>query len=616
MSVQRKDISPELETLVIRMLAKNPSERPADATSLLGELSAIAPAAPSNSKNAFRRLWLALVFVAIALIAFFYRAQIHKGLQGTSPKEKHLAVLPFSPAGSDANARAFSAGVTEILTTKLSQLSLRHPVFVVPSSEIREEAVATVEQARRSLGVNLVLEGSVSESAGNIRVNYVLVDAVNRRQIRGDVITVEASDPFHVEDQVVQSVLSALDVELGGEDRASLNDQAPRTSAAYDYYVRGRGYLQEWQQPGNLDNAITVFQHALDQDPQYAAAFAGLGQAYWLQYEHSSNQSWIEKAKAACQQAQRFGDGLSATHICLGTVLKGTGKYEAARDQFLKASQIDPTNDDAVRQLAASYQALGKPELAEATYRHAIEMRPQYWMGYDMLGIFYFGRTRYEDAANAFEQVINLVPDGYRGYSNLGVALLAMGRYGDAIPQFTRSAQIRPTAFAYSNLGTAYFYQKKYDDSASTYEQATHLEESDYSVWGNLAEVYYWMPGQRQKAFDTYRKAIALAEEQLKVNPRASDVLASVALYHAMLGEKSLALDSLRRASAITPDDPEILYSAAKMYMQLGMVDQGLGYLQRAIAAGYSRYWPKDDPEFGAVSSDPRFLKLFASAQE
>jgi tetratricopeptide (TPR) repeat protein len=481
---------------------------------------------------------------------------------------------------------------------------------------VRDEAVTTVEQARRGLGVNLVLEGSLTESAGNIRVNYVLVDAVRRRQIRGDVITVQADDPFRVEDEVVQNVMNALDVELGGADRTSLSQHGTTTSAAYDYYLRGRGYLQEWEQPGNLDNAIAVFQHALEEDHQYASAFAGLGQAYWLQYEHTQDRGWIDKANAACQQAERFGNTLADTHICLGTVLKGTGKYEAARDQFLKASEIDPTNDDAVRDLAECYQQLGKPELAEATYRHAIELRPQYWMGYDRLGIFYFSRARYQDAENQFEQVIRLVPDGYRGYSNLGVAFLAMGRYADAISQCTRSVQIRPTAFAYSNLGAAYFYEKKYEDAANTYEQATHLEESNYDVWGNLAEAYYWMPGQRQSSFDTYRKAISLADDRLKVNPRAADVLASVALYHAMLGDKKVALDSLHRALAIAPDDPEGLYSAAKIYMQLGMIDQGLDYLRKAIKAGYSVYWPRDDPEFGTVSSDPRFLRLFASAQE
>lgn len=616
---QRKDVPVALEGLILRMLAKNPQDRPGDAKALLAELQAIGHSPvmlthPADRKFRVWQLWPALAVLIIFLLGFHYRERIRNVFVGGEPAEKHLAVLPFAPAGNDANARAFSNGLTEVMTTKLSQLSLRHPVFVVPSSEVRDEAVTTVEQARRGLGVNLVLEGSLTESGGNIRVNYVLVDAVHRRQIRGDVITVQADDPFRVEDQVVENVMNALNVELGGEDRASLNQRGTTASSAYDFYLRGRGYLQEWEQPGNLDNAITVFQHALEQDRQYASAFAGLGQAYWLQYEHTQDRAWIDKANAACQQAKRFGDDVAETHICLGTVLKGTGKYEAARDQFLKASEIDPTNDDAVRDLAECYQELGKPELAEATYRHAIELRPQYWMGYKMLGFFYYSRARYQDAADAFGQVIRLVPDSYRAYSNLGVVLVAMGRYADAIPQFMRSAQIRPTAFAYSNLGTAYFYQKKYQDAASVYEQATHLEESSYDEWGNLAEVYYWMPRQRRKSYETYRKAISLGEDRLKVNPESADVLTSLSLYHAMLGDKAVALRLLGRAS-ITSDDPEMLYTAAKIYMQVGEVDQGLEYLQKAVAAGHSIYLPKDDPEFGTVASDARFLKIISSHQ-
>jgi eukaryotic-like serine/threonine-protein kinase len=620
LSRQRKDIPGALEALVLRMLAKKPEDRPINARSLLTELSAIGKSpsvlAPAAGKRVWVwQLWPVLAVVIIFFVGFHYREQIHNAFIGGEPGEKHLAVLPFAPATNDANGRAFSNGLTEVLTTKLSQLSLRHPVFVVPSSEVRDEAVSTVEQARRGLGVNLVLEGSLAESGGNMRVAYVLVDAVRRRQIRGDVITVQADDPFRVEDEVVQNVMNALDVELGGEDRAWLSQHGTTTSVAYDYYLRGRGYLQEWEQPGNLDNAIVVFQHALEEDHQYASAFAGLGQAYWLQYEHTQDRAWIDKADAACQQAERFGDALADTHVCLGTVLKGTGKYEVARDEFLKASEIDPANDDAVRNLAECYQELGKPELAEATYRHAIDLRPQYWMGYNRLGIFYFSRARYQDAMNQFEQVIRLVPDGYRGYSNLGVAFLAMGRYADAIPQFTRSAQIRPTAFAYSNLGTAYFYQKRYQDAATTYEQAIHLEESSYDVWGNLAEAYYWMPGQRQKSLETYRKAISLGEDQLRVNPKASDVLANLALYLAMLGDRISALQYLNRATDIAPKDPTVLYTAAKAYMQLGSTNQALAYLRRSTAAGYSTYWPKDDPEFGSMSSDPKFLAIFPSRQ-
>jgi tetratricopeptide (TPR) repeat protein len=129
-------------------------------------------------------------------------------------------------------------------------------------------------------------------------------------------------------------------------------------------------------------------------------------------------------------------------------------------------------------------------------------------------------------------------------------------------------------------------------------------------VWGNLAEAYYWIPGQRDKSISTYRKAISLAEDRLKVNPRDASVLADLALYHAMLQQRSAALDFLKRAQTIDPKDPEVLYKSAKVYNLFGSPDQALTYLEQAINDGYSRVWPRDDPAFANLADNLRFREI------
>ncbi|HZU41628.1 MAG TPA: tetratricopeptide repeat protein, partial [Terriglobales bacterium] len=476
-------------------------------------------------------------------------------------------------------------------------------------SEIRNENVTTVDQARREFGVNLVLEGSLAQSGNTVRINYALVDATKLRQLRGDVITAQAGDPFAVEDKVVDSVIKDLDLELQGKDRQALVARQTNAPAAFDYYLRGRGYLQD-PKPENLDNAVAVFSHALDQDPNFSLAYAGLGEAYWQKYEHTNDGAWVQKARQACERAAALGSELAATHTCLGTVFDGTGKYEEAVLQFRRATELDPTSDDAVRGLGSAHEHLGKLADAEAAYRHAIELRPQSWMSYNMLGNFYFRHTRYDDAAKQYSQVIQLAPDSYRGYSNLGATYLALGRYSDAIVPLKHSAEIRATASAYSNIGVAYFYQKKYEDAARMYEQAIQAEESDENQWGNLAESYYWIPQQRDKSAATYKKAIALAEDKLQVNPRDASVLADVALYHAMLNEEAAAFEYLKRASAADPNDQEVLYKSAKVYNQFGDTTQALNYLEKSIIAGYSRVWPRDDPAFANLYKNIRFRRI------
>jgi len=605
-----------LERIVTRMLEKDPAARYAKASELLGDLQhperTLAPAVTEPfipERKAGWKKWTWAVLLAVAILSLATRPWWRKWWSGV-PADKQLAVLPFSLSSSDPSARAFSDGLTETLTTKLTTLTNRYPLQVVPMSEIRNAGVMTVEDARRSFSVNLVLVGSMAESSGMVRITYVLEDAAAKRSLLGDVITSDASDPFAVEDKVVESILNALDLELRGNDRAALAKRDTKTPAAFDYYLRGRGYLQEYQKPEELDHAIEVFQRALDRDPNYSQAYAGLGEAYWRKYENTQDRQWVDRAAQSCQRAETLGENLAATHVCLGTVLNGTGQYEHAADEFRRAAQIDPTNDDAVRGSASAYEKLGKPRDAEAAYQQAITMRPQAWMGYNRLGIFYDNQGRYDEAVKQFEQVIRLAPDSYRGYSNLGATYLAMGRYAEAIPKFEQSAEIRPAGFSYSNLATAYFYQRQYAEAAQTYEQAVKLEEGGYGVWGNLAEAYYWAPGKRSQATDTYRKAILLAEEQLRVNPRDSEVLSYLGLYHAMLQEKVAAERYTDQALAVAPKDPAVSFNAAKADSQLGESKKALEHLADALAGGYSRYYAKDDPVFDGLQSNGNFRRL------
>jgi len=606
-----------LERIVERMLAKVPAERYANAAELLAELERVQGIAAGAATEQLipvrtsRRkwMWLAALLSAAGMIGFAGHP-LWKKWRPTVSVNKQLVVLPFSPSSNDSSAWAFSNGLTETLTTKLATLTNRYPLQVVPMSEVREAGVKTVDEARRGFGVNLVLVGTLEEANGMVRVTYVLEDAATKRSLLGDVITSDGNDPFGVEDKVVESILNALDLQLRGSDRTALTQRETAAPAAYDYYLRGRGYLQEYQKPEGLDHAIELFQRAIDKDPNYSLGYAGLGEAYWREYENTQDRQWADKAKQACQRAEALGENLAGTHVCLGTVLKGTGEYELAAAEFRRAVEIDSTNDDAVRELASAYEKLGKPGEAEAAYQQAIAMRPQVWMGYNRLGIFYNNQGRYKEAVSQFEEVIRLAPDSYRGYSNLGATYLALGQYSEAIPKFQKSAEIWPTAFSYSNLATAYFYQKRYADAALTYEQAVKLKEGGYGVWGNLAEAYYWAPGKREKAVETYRKTISLAEEQLRVNPRDVETLSYLGLYHAMLGERKAALHYTEKALAVAPKDPGALFNAAKTESQLGEPLTALEYLEKALAPGYSKYYAKDDPVFEGLRNNVEFQRL------
>ena len=622
-------LSPELERIIGKCLEKDPEDRYQSAKELAADLSRLgrdkrpvptAGRAPIgrqlssvrvNKKALFWAAGIAAVFLATAAVLAPLRQQLRTGL-GLSPmpRAKQVAVLPFSVVGSDPETAAFSAGLTETLTAKLTQLTGDPSLQVVPATEIRAKHISTVDDARKEFGANLALEGSLHKSGEQIRVNYILVDAQTRRQIRASSLTVAATDPFGAQDAVVDGAIRMLEIKVQGRERQALESHGTQVARAYDYYLQGRGYLQNYDRVENLDSAVQVFERALALDPRYALAYAGLGDAYWKKYESSREPAWIERSREACQQANRLDSRLSSAHACLGSLYAGTGNYQEAAREFERAVENEPTNDAAFHGLADAYQHLGKPQDAEATYRRAIELRPHYWSNYSWLGAFFYRQARYREAAEMFNQVVALAPDSFLGYSNLGAAYVEQGRYTEAIAVLERSIAIRPIAYGYTNLGNAYFFLRRYEEADRAYEQAVKLSEKESFLWWNLGDGYYWTPGKRNQSVTAYRQAIAIAREELRVNPKDSYAYGVLAICHAMLGEKKPALDALRRELQLSPNNPFSLFQAALVYNQFDQPDEAIDWLRKALAAGYSPSRIRDLPNFDHLRTNPQFPEL------
>lgn len=620
-------IPEELERIVTQAMAKDPAQRYMEARELADDLrdvqSGITPSRllPARRVQKVRRSrwqwWAAaaagVLVVALVLVAFQWQA-IRRWWGPAAPVSQiQLAILPFTPAGNDANSQAFAEGLTESIAMRLVQLTSTYPLQIVPPRDLAADAIHTAQQARRTYGVNLVLEGDLRQFNNMVRVSYSFVDAARLTQLPGDTITVDANKPFDVEDRVLQSIVGKLGLQLQPGERASLLAHDTQQPAAYDYYLRGRGYLQEYLKPENLESAITVFRHALETDPKYSLAYAGLGEAYLDKYEQDRQPKWMDQSLQNCQQAVAFASDLATGHICLGMVYNRTGQYENAAKEFQVALQRDPLNDDGYRGLAHAYQLLGKMGEAEQTFQKAIQLRPQYWGGYAWLGGLYYRQSRYEDAARMYTEMIALAPDSFRGYSNLGGMYLFQGRYRDAIPQFQRSVSVFPSSDAYSNLGVAYFLEGSYLDAAQTYEKALAVGDNDatsYLVWGNLAEAYYWVPGQRERAMRFYEKALTLAQEPLRVNPHDAVALEHIALFNAMLQRSDIAYGYLRRALQASPNDSDVLFTAGKVNAQLGKQEEAVQFLEQAVRAGYSVFFVRDDPLFHAMATNVHFQNL------
>jgi serine/threonine-protein kinase len=624
-----ESLEPGLVAVIRRCLEKEPGRRYQRAGEVRAALEALepstargiepVPAAAQRWTSTRRAVVIGAVTVTVITAAWLARNssggnRIVDPPTVSATERTQVAVL--SPdAGTPAGDGAFDSGLVETLTSNLTELSERHPLAVIPASEMRAHHVQTLDAARQEFGVNYGLMLNIQRAAGQVRVNYSLVDARSHQQLRGGTVTAAAADPFGLQDQVSARVTELLKLELEPQEKQTLAAHGTTEPAAYDFYLQGVGYLRDYDKEENVENAISVFRRALEKDKEFAAAYAGLGEAYWQKFELAHDKQLVSEATKNCQTAIEKDGGLAQAHTCLGQVYQGTGKYEAAIGEYQKVSKTEAPPDTAQTGLAKAYESLNRLPEAEQSYKAVIALRPDYWAGYNRLGTFYLRNGKWDEAAKMYAQVISLVPDSFTGYSNLGITRIQQGRYAAAIEPLEKSLQIRATGAPTSNLAMAYFQLKRYADAARMFEKAAALDAGNYEIWGNLGDAYYWAPGMRERAAGAYRKALDLGEEQRKINPRDAHMLSYLAEYHAMLGEKQKAQTEIAEAEKLAPRDPEVLYYAAIVEVQDGERKKALDKLELAIAAGYSPASVRDTPNFAVLQDDPRFRATVTATQ-
>jgi serine/threonine-protein kinase len=404
-----------------------------------------------------------------------------------------------------------------------------------------------------------------------------------------------------------------LEIKVPPEAERMLTAGTTKNPEAYADYAQARGFLADFAKAESLESALRLFQSAIEKDPQYAMAYAGLGEAYWRKYETLRDPQWVDDAVENCRSAIRINDSLIPVRITLGMIYAGTGKSGDAIRELQQVLVSDRGNTEALRELAGAYVAAGKLKEAEETYRSVIRLRPNYWLDYHRLGVFYYQQARFPEAAGAFEEVIRLAPDYAKAYSNLGGVYYSMGRFEDASKMFRRSIEIQPSYSGYLNLGFFNFEQKRFKNAARAYEKALGLNDKEYRTWRYLASCYRQIPDEAEKIDECEKRALELLEVLVKVNPEDPVLLAEVGYSYADIGRSEKAMETLSKALSLKPTDGNVLYTIAQSYELLGNRDEAFKYLEEALKHGQpTLHVLKNDQGFilQKLRKDPRFPEL------
>jgi len=608
-------ISQGLERVILRALDKNPNERYQSAGDLRIDLNSLAsgtiPLDPTSARSWSWRLWLPIIS-AIALLTVGMWWWTHR-TESPAPPERMMAVLPFESVANDPSTNALGLGLTETVTARLVTAVDGGHLQLVSTRDLIAQGVKTSEQARREFGTDLVLEGSLQQDGNLIRITWSLVNPRTHTQVAANTLTGSIDNIFGLQDNIFDEVLEKLPLAIEPNRRQTSPGRPDAKPAAYDFYLRGRGYLEDYKNIDGIHNAIAEFESAIRLDDNYAPAHAALGLAYNAGFQRKNQgKDWIEKARKECERSLAITPQLAEGHTCLGNVFASTGRYADAVGEFQRSLDLDHNSDETLRSLADAYERQGNTSAAEGAYRKAISLRPNYWGVYIAFGTFYYNQARYNDAVEMFKKVIQLAPLNYSGYSNLGAMYLLLGRYQEAVEALKESVALRPAADSFGNLGAVYFYMRRYSESADSVQQALKIDPNDFLNWGNLGDALFQIPDRRSEARRAYQKAIELAQSRLDVNPREASSLAFTADYYAMLDQERQARERLARALEIAPTDADVLFRAAIVHNHFGDKEKTLSLLAKSVANGYSRTVIRDTPDFDRLTDDRRFRALIA----
>jgi serine/threonine-protein kinase len=606
-----QSVPSELEPVVEACLERDPPRRYQNGTELaaalrqvvnrISALSSAETVALPVGQIKHRRRILALAALGLVILGGVLWLWLH----ARGPRQRGVAVLPFTISGSDKREQAFSLGIVTALANQIAGVeAFRQGFWVVSPGDVAQARLQSARDARQLFGVDLVVTGRVDLAGDRVRVTASLSDARTQRQLRSRQITT-AADSWKLEDEIAGVAADLLDVRLPERSKAG-GERAGVEPGADDYYLQGRGYLQSGDQ---AEAAIAVFQEALRRDPKFARAHAGLAMAWLQRYRATKDAEWIARAHASAGEAIRLGGRTPESLTALALISREEGHYPESAALLQEVLRLDPRNIDAWIALARANDALKRVPEAESAYRQAVAAQPGNPQGHELLGVFFYNHGRYPEAERSFLQARNLAPDSYRAWYRLGALYLQTGRLKEAEAAWMRSIALKPNGVAYNNLAALYFDQERYADAARMMEKCVEIGPVSLVMLASLARAYRHVPELAGKAAGAAEQGRALAAKTLAVNTRDADTHADLGLLLAESGDHAGAAKEIETALNLAPASAPVLFRAVMAYEAIGRRDDALRAWHSLARTGGLAREIEHRPELKALRADPRFYK-------
>jgi len=433
----RADCPPALASLITRLLAKDPDDRPQTAADVVSILRSGAipsggwPAAARRRRLAVGGMTVVAALAVLGFVLFRQRSPIPRAFAAGAPS---IAVLPFDNIGGDSTTNYFSDGMSEELISALGRIgglrvSSRTSAF---AARAKSEDVREIGQR---LSVATLLEGSVRRDGPRVRVIVRLVEVARDSQLWTGEYDSRLENVFAVQDTIARAIAAALKVTLAGGMSATLVERGTTDPEAHDLYLQGR-YFMASRNPVALHKAIDAFRAALARDSNYALALAGLADGYSLAVPFGgfSPAEAMPLAKAAARRALALDSTLPEVHISLGIIaMFNDWDWQEADRQTSRAIQLNPSSAPAHLFHAWSLMLSGRSQEALAELERARALDPLSLIINTRMGSFlhFFGRDA--EAIPAYQRALQLDSTFAHAQAGLALSYAMLGRFTEAL---------------------------------------------------------------------------------------------------------------------------------------------------------------------------------------
>ena len=463
--------------------------------------------------------------IAVAAVGYFYFF-----VPNNKAAINSVAVLPFVNASGNADVEYLSDGMTDSLINSLSQLpnlsvKARSSVFRYKGKEVDPKQVAS------ELSVQAILNGRVVQRGDDLTLYLALVDARNGDQLWGEQYDRKVTQLVALQSEIARDVSQKLRARLSVADERKLAKNYTAKPEAYQLYLKGRYHLLKLVLP-EIQKGVSYFQQAIDIDPSYALAYAGLADAYRalpLSADLPPTE-FFPKGKAAAQRAIQLDDTLAEAHTVLGfAIFFYDWDFNEAENQYKRALELNPNSADSHQAYSALLSAIGRHaealvEIKRAKELDPLDLRTNAFEGLDLINA---GRT--DEGLAQLQKTFELNPDFWIAHLSAASAYIEKGMFAEAVAEARKARELsgvssQPIAYG----GYALAKAGKQAEARAVLEELLKLSTERYVPPYNIALVYHGL-GENDKALEWLERGYGLRDARmvfLKIEPKWNDLRA------------------------------------------------------------------------------------------